>query len=130
MLLRYSATGALAFAIDFAVTLSAATAVHYLVANALGFAVANLAQFLLAHGWVFGHRYRWSGLPAAYLATLTISAVGLALSSAIVYAGIEWAGVGLAVSKAFAAGIVLVSNFALRLLTVYRGAWERALGRE
>ena len=30
----------------------------------------NLAQFLLAHGWVFGHRYRWSGLPAAYLATL------------------------------------------------------------
>jgi putative flippase GtrA len=122
MLLRYAVVGAMAFCIDFAVTLPAATVMHYVVANSIGFVVANLAQFLVAHGWVFGRPYRWRNLHVPYVATLAISALGLALSNAIVYAGIEWAGIELAASKVVAAGVVLVSNFALRRLTVYRDA--------
>ena len=122
MLLRYAVVGAMAFAIDIVVTLSAATVMHYLVANSIGFVIANVAQFLVAHGWVFRRPYEWSRLPLIYVATFAISALGLALSNGIVYAGIEWAGVGLAASKVVASGVVLVSNFALRRLTVYRNA--------
>ena len=117
---RYAATGAMAFVTDMAVTLATVPFMHYLLANTLGFVVANAAQFAVAHTWVVGRSFADEDLLRIYLTTLAISGLGLAVSDGIVFVGVGVAGVPLVLSKVAAAGIVLVLNFSLRRVTAYR----------
>jgi putative flippase GtrA len=118
--LGYAATGVMAFAIDLAVTLATLPWVHYLVANTLGFLVANAAQFVLAHIWVFGRSLRDSGVARLYLVTLAISTLGLAASNGIVWAGYGVLGAPMVPVKMAAAILVLALNFGLRRAIAYR----------
>ncbi len=121
MLARYCVVGALAFAIDVSITMALARVVHYLVTNTVAFLLANAVQFVVAHRWVFGRAFEPGALPRLYVATLAISAAGLLLSNALVYLGVGILGQALLPSKVFAAVVVLVGNFALRRMTIYRG---------
>ena len=118
---RYAVVGILAFLIDLMVTLALLPATpHYLLANTVGFIAANLVQFVLAHKFVFGHKLNGKFLFSAYLATLVISAMGLALSNALVFVGVEVIGMVIVLSKAVTAVIVLAFNYIARVATVYR----------
>ena len=118
--LKYAATGVLAFAIDTSVTLALAQVIHYLAANTVGFLVANACQFVLAHRWVFGHTERRLSLPALYASTLSISALGLVASNAIVFAMVAGLHAALWQAKVAASLAGLALNFALRRRFVYR----------
>ena len=118
--LRYAVVGTLAFAIDLALTLMLARHVHYLIANALAFFVANVVQFAIVHVWVFGRGLSWREFLRLYPATLSISLLGLALSSALVFVGVGMIGAALAPTKAVTAVIVLFFNYALRARLLYR----------
>lgn len=117
---RYAATGLMAFAIDLAVTLASLPWVHYLLANTLGFLVANAAQFLVAHTWVFGRSLHDPGVGRLYMLTVAISTAGLGASNGIVWAGYGVLGVPLVPVKMAGAILVLVVNFGLRRVFAYR----------
>jgi len=120
--LRYGVVGMLAFAIDYGVTAIAFTLMPLLVANSIGFAVANIANFVLGHLWVFrdargnGH---WS---RAYVGTLGVSALGLLLNNAIVGLAVGLMGEPLLWGKVAATAIAMGFNFFARHIWVYRRA--------
>lgn len=120
LLVRYVVTGFAAFGIDTVITLTGALFVHFLIANTLGFVIANAAQFVVVHRWVFGKRFETRSIVPLYLATLGISLAGLGLSTAIVYGGVAWLGLSLFHAKVLAAGAGLMFNLSLRMATVYR----------
>lgn len=117
---RYVVVGTFVTLIDFAVTLAAALAMHYLVANTLGFVVANAVQFVANHRWVFGRKLVASELPRLYLLTFGISVFALAASNAIVYAGVAVLGIHLVYAKVLSAPFVLALNFGMRRAFAYR----------
>ena len=118
--LRYALIGTLAFCVDFVITLGLATRWHYLIANTIGFVVANFLQFVLVHRWVFGHSFERDSLARFYSGTLTISLLGIACSNALVFAGVDLLAMPLAVAKAASAIIVLFINYSLRVAILYK----------
>src|SRR6266513_4377020 len=118
--LRYVVIGTLAFCVDFAITLALATHWHYLVANTVGFVVANLLQFVLVHRWVFRRSFERYSLARFYSGMLTISVLGIACSNALVFAGVDLLLMPLAVAKVASAVIVLFFNYSLRVAILYR----------
>jgi putative flippase GtrA len=90
----------------------------YLSVAAGSFIVATLVNYVLSVRFVFvsGRRFRrrWE-LALVYL----VSGVGLALNQAILFAGIEIAGLGLLASKLTATGIVFFWNYLSRRFIVF-----------
>lgn len=118
--LRYAVIGTLAFGVDLAITLALATRWYYLLANSIGFIIANLLQFILVHRWVFRRSFERDSLPRFYSGTLTISLLGIACSNALVFVGVDILMMSLVLAKAFSAVIVLVINYSLRVAILYR----------
>jgi putative flippase GtrA len=117
---RYLVVGAVAFVVDYSLTRALVTHWPLLVANTVGFAIANVANFALAHRWVFGHAWDARSVVPAYLSVLAISVAGLILNDAVVWALVGMAELPLLAGKAVATGIVLIWNFAARVLWTYR----------
>lgn len=69
---------------------------------------------------MFGRKFGPERILPLYAATLGISALGLLASNGFVFAGVEFAGMPLALAKALTAVAVLVLNYVLRVMTVYR----------
>lgn len=118
--LRYALIGTLAFCVDFAITLALATHWYYLLANSIGFIIANLLQFILVHRWVFRRSFERDSLPRFYSGTLTISLLGIACSNALVFVGVDILMMSLLLAKAVSAVVVLVINYSLRVAILYR----------
>ena len=116
--LRYAVTGVFAFLVDLVITLALSKAVHYLIANSVGFVVANFLQFLVVHQWVFRQPFKEKKVFSLYLATFAISLLGLLSSNVFVYFGVEVLGLSLAIAKAITAVIVLGINYSLRVVSV------------
>ena len=115
-------SGLIAFAVDFGVTawLYRPNGAPLLVANTVGFLIANVANFLLGHWWVFrGLRgdQRWF---RAYVATLTVSLVGLLINNAIVWISVTVLSWPLVIAKVNATAVVMAFNFLARHHWVYR----------
>ena len=117
---RYTLVGTLAFCVDFSITLALATRWHYLIANTVGFIVANLMQFILVHRWVFRHSFERGSVARFYSGTLTISLLGIACSNAFVFIGVDLLSMPLIYAKPFSAVIVLFLNYSLRVAILYR----------
>lgn len=118
---RYAVVGAIAFAIDYLLTAWLWRYMPLLLANTLGFAIANVANFLLAHRWVFGQAFEVRTLWRAYVAVFGLSVGGLLINDAIVWL---WAGVmalPLLPGKVIATLVALVWNYAARRLWIYPG---------
>lgn len=117
---RYLVVGSVAFVVDFGVTWSLALVFPLLVANTFGFMIANLANFLLAHRWVFGAPFEKASMLAAYLAVLGVSLIGLVLNDLLVWLTVERIGMALIAGKVIAAIAGLVWNYAARIIWIYR----------
>lgn len=121
-MLRYGAVGLIAFAIDFGVTawLFRAMDAPLLVANTVGFLIANVANFLLGHWWVFRDRRDSRRWMRAYAATLAVSIVGLLLNDAMVWISVAVVDWPLLIGKVSATAVVMLFNFFARHHWVYR----------
>ncbi len=118
--MRYCVVGAVAFGIDYGVTLLLVEFTPLLVANSIGFLVANVANFLMAHSWVFRHEWNLDKMVGIYLSVLLISVIGLILNNAVVFAMVGLAGLSLLFGKVVATATVMAWNFLARLLFVYK----------
>ena len=117
--LRYAVIGTLAFSVDLTITLVLAMHWHYLVANTIGFVIANVLQFVVVHHWVFQRSFKGEMLMRKYAATLSISLFGLACTNIFVFIGVDLLSMPLAVTKAMTAAIVLFINYSLRVVILY-----------
>ncbi len=118
--IRYLVVGTIAFGIDFGITWRLTPAFPLLFANSCGFLAANLANFALAHHWVFGHPWTASAVLRAYASVLAISMAGLFLNDLAVWVLVGVAGVALFPGKVAATAIVLAWNYLARIIWVYR----------
>lgn len=116
---RYAIVGAAAFGVDFGLLWLLAPHLPLLAANTIAFVVANLVNFALAHGWVFGRSLGEGSLARQYASVLGISVVGLALNDATVWIGVEALGTGLVVAKLAATAVALAWNYTARVRWVY-----------
>src|SRR4051812_33416522 len=116
---RYCVVGVLAFLIDYGTLLLLVDRLPLLAANSVAFVIANLANFMLAHVWVFGRSLGASAV-AQYMSVLVISLVGLALNDAVVWMMVRLAGADLLPAKIAATIAALVWNYAARVLFIYR----------
>ena len=119
-ILRYLVVGTIAFAIDLGLLLTLAPLMALLAANTLAFIVANAANFVLGHIWVYGRSLRDPDLARHYTAVLLASVVGLAINDLVVWVGVVVIGASLVVSKVAATAVALAWNFAARALWIYR----------
>lgn len=111
--------GAIAFVIDLACLLVLVEHLPLLAANTIAFLVANAANFALGHAWVFGQSFGASVAPQ-YAKVLAVSAVGLAINDAVVWAGVVLLALPLVASKVVATVVALAWNFMARVLWIYR----------
>ena len=112
--------GAIAFLIDIALTVYLARFFHYVIANTLGFVVANIANFLLAHKWVFNHDFTRPQLTRAYPPVFAVSIIGLLLSDLFIYIFVDMLGLDLIPGKVATTALVLIWSFYGRIVFVYK----------
>ncbi len=118
--LKYVLVGLICLVIDFGVTWLLLPSLHLLLANSIGFLVANVANFLLAHRWVFQSDVPSSQSVSTYMAVLLVSLVGLALSNLVVWVSISLWNAHFLIGKFLAASIGLIWNFGARKVWIYR----------
>lgn len=123
---RYFLVGGFAFLVDGAVLAGSVEllGVHYLVGATAGFVVGALVNYWLSVRWVFSERaLSRQGLELG--AFVLIGVVGLGLNDALIWFFTGWIGLYYLASKALAAALVFVYNFAVRralLFTVRRSS--------
>lgn len=117
---RYVVVGGIAFVIDYSVTRCALPYLPLLLANSLGFALANVANFLLAHRWVFGQNWRGQHLWVQYTQVLGVSLLGLLLNDGLVWLAVSLLLLPLLAAKIMATVGVMFWNYFARLVWVYR----------
>jgi putative flippase GtrA len=118
--IRYGLVGVIAFVIDYGITKWLVAFLPLLVANTIGFIVANSVNFCMAHRWVFGYAWTKEKLLSTYLAVLGVSVVGLIVNNIVVWLSVGIAGASLLFGKVLATAIVMLWNFLARLFWVYK----------
>jgi putative flippase GtrA len=116
---KYLVVGTLAFVIDFGVTWALVQHLPLLVANTIGFIVANVANFLLAHRWVFRAPFTRAAIFASYLPVLGVSVVGLVINNLIVWLLVAQLALALLIGKVVAALAAFIWNFLARAKWIY-----------
>ena len=111
--------GTVAFAIDLGSLLVLAQYLHVIAANTIAFVIANAANFLMGHVWVFERPLVTISL-RTYARVLLISVIGLAVNDAVVWLSAIAVGLSLLISKVIATLVGLVWNYAARVSWVYR----------
>lgn len=115
---KYVVVGVIAFVIDLGFLLLLAPHLHVVLANTVAFVVANAANFVLGHVWVFQRplaTVTWQ----TYSKVLMVSVVGLAINDALVWLGAVVVGLSLVVAKVIATLAGLVWNYVARIAWVY-----------
>jgi len=118
--LKYIFVGFITLVIDFGVTWLLLPEFQLIIANSIGFLLANVTNFLLAHRWVFQSDVPTQQSAKTYVAVLGVSLVGLLLSDFIVWLAIAQWDAPFLVSKIWAAIICLIWNFGARKIWIYR----------
>ncbi len=121
--LRYLMVGATAAGVDLGIFLIFAKILgfQYLLVGAVGFTVATLVNYVLSIRHVFRSGARFSRKHEVIL-VYAVSAIGLALNQAILWAMVEGAGAELMLSKVTASACVFFWNYFARRHFVFRQA--------
>ena len=116
----YAAVSAIAFAFDFG-TLAFLVQVlhwHYLVAASAAFMAGAIVAYLLSVRYVFRFR-RIEDRRVEFAGFAAIGAIGLAVNTSVMFAGVEWLGLHYLVAKVLAGGLTFVFNYVVRRVTLF-----------
>jgi putative flippase GtrA len=119
--LRYFASGLLALAVDFSlyVLLTEYAGWHYLVSATAAFLAGLSTVYVLSITWVFSNRRIERGLHEFALFA-AIGLAGLALTTAVLYALTDVAGLDYRLSKVVSTALVFMFNFGCRKIFLFR----------
>lgn len=112
---KYLVVGGIAFAADF-VTLFALTHFigwHYLASASAGFLLGLGINYMLCLAWIFDER-AITNRAFEFTIFAAIGLVGLLLNDLLIWLLTEWGNLYYLLSKAIAAGFILIFNFSLR----------------
>jgi putative flippase GtrA len=122
-MIRYGIVGMAAFLVDFGVLvfLSEIAGMHYLLAAVWGFLGGLTTNYLLSIHWVFSNRTMPD--PRAEFTVFALVGIGgLLVTEVVLWSGTELVGLDYRISKIVAVAIVLLWNFGLRKLLLFRNA--------
>jgi putative flippase GtrA len=120
-LARYLVVGAVAFGVDVSVLIGLTELLHwhYLSSAAAGFCCGLVTNYLLSITWVFRAR-ALSDWRAEFAVFATIGIVGLGWNELLMYGGTDWLGLDYRISKLIAVALVLIWNFGMRKILLFR----------
>lgn len=120
--LRYVVVGGIAFVVDFGalIFLAEAFGLHYLVSAAIAFCCGLATNYVLCIRWVFKTR-SFANRQAEFVVFSIIGVIGLAWNEFIMYLGTDVFGLDYRFSKLAAVAIVLIWNFGVRKVFLFRG---------
>lgn len=125
--IRYLFAGGGAFLLDYACLfiLVEYVGLHYLIAASAAFLIGLTFTYLLSVFWVFDHRSCDSWLQE-FSIFAAIGIVGLIANAMLIWMLTEVVGFHYLISKAGAAGLIFVLNFAVRRLLLFRPRCEES----
>ena len=120
-ILRYGATGLVAFLVDFGILvfLAEKAGIHYMFSACWGFLGGLTANYLLSIRWVFSNR-TMDNSRTEFLVFALVGLGGLLLTEVILWTGTEAVLLDYRVSKIIAVALVLCWNFGLRKYLLFR----------
>ncbi len=120
---RYFLVGGLSFVVDAAVlaVLNGALGMHYMAATVFGFLVGLTVNYLLSIWFVFNGEPKKTGRTAEFAVFALVSTGGLLLTELLMWLGVDKLSLPVLLAKVIAAAIVLVWNYGMKKLLLYRG---------
>ncbi|MGN7205832.1 GtrA family protein [Pedobacter sp. SAFR-022] len=120
-LIKFGFTGMSGLVIDFSVTWLLKDELHLnkFLANAAGFTMAVISNYIINRLWTFSERER-TKVSRQFASFLMVSLVGLLLNSGFVYLFNEQLGLHFYLSKAIAIILVFFWNFSANYFFVFR----------
>jgi putative flippase GtrA len=118
---RYAFVGGAAFVVDFGLLfiLTDKIGVYYLLSATISFVCGLLINYALSIRWVFSKR-RLSDTRMEFIIFGIIGVIGVGINNAIIWCGVEIAGLHYLWSKIIAAVAVLLWNFTARRQTLFK----------
>ncbi len=121
-LVRYTGVSAAGLAVDagLLIVLTEVAGVPYLASAAVGFIAGAALVYALSIGWVFAHRSLGDRPSLEFALFVGIGAAGLAINQAVLFAGVEIAGLHYMAAKAAAVCLCFSWNFGARKGLLFR----------
>lgn len=125
---QYVLVGGLAFVVDFTAlfVLTDYFGLHYLVSASLAFLLGLITNYLLCIAWIFDYRVLKNQAHEFALFSL-IGVAGLLLNNLLMFLLTDLLDVHYLLSKAAAAGVILLFNFSLRRSLLFAERKNRCL---
>lgn len=117
--LRYFGASLIALAVDFALLLSLATFMHYLLAATISFLAGSLTHYILAIRLVFRTRRLQEQAHLEGLLFVVAGLAGLLVNAIVIYAMVEWMSAPLYLAKLIAAGGSFMAGFVSRKVLLF-----------
>ncbi len=119
---RYFFVGGLSFVVDAAVLfiLNTWLDMHYMVATVFGFMVGLTVNYLLSIWFVFNGETKKTSKTAEFVVFAIISVGGLLLTELLMWIGVDLLNMMVIVAKIIAAAIVLIWNYGMKKVILYR----------
>ena len=118
---RYLFVGGISFLVDWgSLYILTVCGMHYLVATIIAFILGLVVNYLLSKAFVFKAESTRAGKAAEFAVYTLIGVIGLGITEGLMYIGVELLGMWTMLVKIIAAAIVLVWNYALRKIVLYR----------
>ena len=117
--LRFGIVGFIGFVIDFGLTylFKEKLKLNKFVANAIGFSVAAVNNYILNRVWTF--RSQNPNVGREFFMFILISLVGLAINTLVIWFFVKKCKFNFYFSKLIAVGVVMIWNFILNLLFTF-----------
>ena len=120
-LFRYGFVGGGAFLVDFGLYIFLEwLGLHYLAAGVLSFIAGFIFNFSTGRILIFKAGSSARVEKKELISVLVISLIGLGLTEALLYAGVEWVRLDYRIAKMAAAILVLFWNYSARRIFVYK----------
>ena len=118
---RYALVGGVAFVVDFGLLfiLTDKIGIYYLLSATISFICGLLINYTLSIRWVFAKR-RLSDTRMEFVIFGIIGIIGVGINNAIIWCGVEIAGLHYLWSKIIAGMAVLLWNFIARRQTLFK----------
>ena len=124
MIIRYGLLSGVGVVIDLLIFKTLiGVELNYILANIIAFVFSFSLNFLLTVKYVFAYQFsKKIDVLSKFLQTLTVSLIGLGLSTILLVLFYEWLNSDILISKIISVNIVFIWNYSLRKYYIFRKA--------